>query len=122
MPQKIDSPSIISTTGNKIKIIEEFIGRVNTNTASVSIARMTSPPGWAEAGQKPDFDEYSIVLKGMLRVESVNQDLYIHAGQAVITSAGEWVRYSTPGKEGAEYIAICLPAFSIDTVHRDKHS
>jgi mannose-6-phosphate isomerase-like protein (cupin superfamily) len=119
MPTKVNAPSIIKAAGNKPKIIEEFIGRVNTKTAAVSIARMTSPSGWVEPGQTPEFDEYTVVLKGMLRVKTLKETLDIHAGEAVISHKGEWVQYSTPGAEGAEYIAVCLPAFSPETVHRD---
>jgi mannose-6-phosphate isomerase-like protein (cupin superfamily) len=120
MTTKIKTPSIISAAGNKPKTIEEFIGRVNSNTESVSIARMTSSPGWEEPGQRPQFTEYTVVLKGMVRVESENGILDVAAGEAVVAHSGEWVRYSTPGKEGAEYISVCLPAFSPETVHRDE--
>lgn len=119
MPTLIDSPTQIEAAGNKPKIIREFIGRVNSQTEAASLAQMQSPSGWVEPGQTPDFDEYTIVLKGMLRVESQDGTLDVNAGQAVIARAGEWVRYSTPGDEGAEYIAVCLPAFSMETVHRD---
>jgi mannose-6-phosphate isomerase-like protein (cupin superfamily) len=114
-------PSIIQAAGNKPKVIEEFIGRVNSQTADVSIARMTSPAGWIEPGQTPQFDEYTIVLRGTLRVETRESVLEVTAGQAVITRRGEWVRYSTPGEEGAEYIAACVPAFSPGIVHRDEN-
>lgn len=120
MPIKIDKPAVIKAAGNKPKIIEEFIGRVNTGTESISIARMQSPSGWAEPGQRPEFNEYTIVLRGMLRVESENGALEVRAAEAVIAKAGEWVRYRTPEPEGAEYIAICLPAFSPESVHRDE--
>ena len=120
MPTKIKSPTIIKAAGNKPKLIEEFIGRVNTKTGAVSIARMKSPPGWIEPGQTPEFDEYTVVLKGTLRVESEKETMDIHAGEMVIVCTGEWVKYSSPGPEGAEYIAVCLPAFSPETVHRDK--
>lgn len=120
MPTLIHAPTRIQAAGNKPKIIEEFIGRANNNEARLSIARMKSPPGWQEPGQTPEFDEFTVVLAGMLRVESREGTLDVQAGQAVVTRAGEWVRYSTPGEEGAEYIAVCLPAFSIDTVHRDE--
>jgi mannose-6-phosphate isomerase-like protein (cupin superfamily) len=120
MPLKISSPSIITAAGNKPKKIEEFIGRVNSKTSSVSIARMTSPSGWVEPGQKPDFDEYTVVLKGTLKVQTKKETLEINSGEAVLVNKGEWVQYSTPGPEGAEYIAVCLPAFSPDTVHRDE--
>ena len=119
MVTKIKSPTIIEAAGNKPKIIQEYIGRVNTRTDKVSIARMKSPSGWIEPGQTPEFDEYTLVLKGMLRIETKEETLEIAAGEAVVTHKNEWVRYSTPGSEGAEYIAICLPAFSLDTVHRD---
>ena len=120
MPTKIECPSIIEAAGSKPKRIEEYIGRVNSDTAAVSVARMVSPPGWLEPGQRPVFDEYTVVLNGRLRVESEDGVLDIRAGQAVITHAGQWVRYSTPEPEGAEYIAVCLPAFSPETVHRDE--
>jgi mannose-6-phosphate isomerase-like protein (cupin superfamily) len=120
MPVKITSPSIITAAGNKPKKIEEFFGRVNSKTNSVSIARMTSPFGWVEPGQKPEFDEYTVVLKGQLKVKTEKETLEINAGEAIIAQKGEWIQYSTPGAEGAEYIAVCLPAFSPDTVHRDE--
>ena len=116
--KKISSPSIIESAGNKPKVIEEYVGRVNSGTNSISIAKMSSPPGWKEPGQKPQFDEYTIVLRGILKVESKTETLFIKGGEAVIVNSGEWVQYSTPN-EGAEYIAICLPAFSLDTVNRD---
>ena len=119
MPIKIDKPTIIESTGNKPKIIKEYIGRVNSENIDVSIARMKSPPGWQEPGQTPEFDEYTVVLKGMLRVESKSGTIDINEGEAVIVKANEWIRYSTPDDEGAEYIAVCLPAFSPNTVHRD---
>jgi quercetin dioxygenase-like cupin family protein len=119
MPTHIQQPSIVQAAGNKPKIIEEFVGRVNSGTAGVSVARMKSPSGWVEPGQTPEFDEYTLVLRGTLRVSSPGGSIDVHAGQAVIAHAGEWVQYSTPGPEGAEYVAICLPAFSMDTVHRD---
>lgn len=120
MAKLILSPSIVEAAGNKPKKIEEFIGRVNSETGELSIARMTSPSGWLEPGQTPEFDEYTVVLKGTLHIETKKESFDVEAGQAVIASKGEWVRYSTPGALGAEYIAICLPAFSIDTVHRDE--
>ena len=120
MPIKISSPSIITAAGNKPKKIEEFFGRVNSKTDSVSIARMTSPSGWVEPGQKPEFDEYTVVLKGTLKVKTEKETFEINAGEAIIAQKGEWIQYSTPGPEGAEYIAVCLPAFSPDTVHRDE--
>ena len=119
MPTFINSPSIIKAAGNKPKVIEEFIGRVNSDTEGVSIARMKSPSGWVEPGQIPEFDEYTIVLKGTLRVETKNESFDIKEGEAIITHKGEWVRYSSPLPDGAEYIAVCLPAFSPDAVHRD---
>ena len=120
MPVKISSPSIITAAGNKPKKIEEFFGRVNSKTDSVSIARMTSPSGWVEPGQKPEFDEYTVVLKGTLNVKTEKESLQINTGEAIIARKGEWIQYSTPGPKGAEYIAVCLPAFSPDTVHRDE--
>jgi mannose-6-phosphate isomerase-like protein (cupin superfamily) len=120
MARLIEKPTIVQAAGNKPKVIEEFVGRVNSGTAAVSVARMKSPGGWIEPGQTPEFDEYTVVLRGTLRVTTKNGDLDVRAGQAVITPAGEWVKYSTPGDEGAEYVAICLPAFSPETVHRDE--
>ncbi len=120
MPEKIDKPTVIKAAGNKPKLIEEFVGRVNSKTDAVSIARMKSPTGWVEPGQTPEFDEYTVVLKGVLSVESRDGTIDVSPGEAVITRKGEWVKYSTPGPEGAEYIAVCLPAFSPDTVHRDS--
>ena len=119
MPTLIQSPSRIEVVGNKPKLIDEFIGRVNSNNSNVSIARMQSPAGWVEPGQTPEFEEFTIVLKGMLRVMHKGGALDVHSGQAVVAHAGEWVQYSTPEPDGAEYIAICLPAFSMETVHRD---
>lgn len=118
MPRLIDSPSKITAAGNKPKQIEEFVGRINTGNEDVSIARMISPTGWVEPAQRPEFVEYTVVLKGMLRVESADSTFDVQAGQAIITSPGEEVRYSTPDAQGAEYIAVCLPAFSPETVHR----
>jgi len=120
MPTLVASPTRIEAAGNKPKIIEEFIGRVNSREESLSIARMRSPFGWVEPGQTPDFDEFTIVLKGLLRVAYPGGHLDVSAGQAVITHAGEWVQYSTPTEEGAEYIAVCMPAFSPFLVHRDE--
>lgn len=120
MPVLISKPTIIAAAGTKPKKIEEFIGRVNSETGSVSVARMTSPEGWLEPGQRPEFDEYTIVLNGSLRVTTSDESIDVSAGQAVIVKAGEWVQYSTPAASGAEYIAVCLPAFSMDTVHRDE--
>lgn len=119
MPTHIQKPTIIAAAGNKPKIIEEFIGRVNSKTSAVSVAKMTSPGGWVEPGQTPEFDEYTVVLSGSLRVTTRDGSMDVGAGQAVITHAGEWVQYSTPGEDGAEYVAICLPAFGPDIVHRD---
>lgn len=119
MPTKINGPSIIDAAGTRPKRIEEFIGKVNSGTGALSVARMISPPGWREPGQRPAFVEYTVVLKGRLRVESEAGTLDIRAGEAVIAHAGQWVRYSTPEPEGAEYIAVCQPAFSPETVHRD---
>ncbi|HEX2230108.1 MAG TPA: cupin domain-containing protein [Candidatus Binatia bacterium] len=120
MAQLIAQPTVIPAAGEPPKIIREFVGRVNSATADISIAKMSSPSGWREPGQTPEFDEYTIVLKGELQVETRNTLHRVAAGQAIIVKAGEWVRYSTPGPEGAEYIAACLPAFSPDTVHRDR--
>lgn len=119
MARHIAQPTVIAGAGNKPKRIEEYIGRVNSDEAKVSVARMTSPPGWVEPGQRPAFDEVTLVLRGMVRVESDAGTLDVHAGQAVLTRAGEWVRYSTPGEDGADYVAVCVPAFSPDSVHRD---
>lgn len=119
MATHIQQPSIVQAAGNKPKIIEEYIGRVNSQTGDLSVARMKSPGGWVEPGQTPEFDEYTVVLRGTLRVTTKSGSTDVHAGQAVIAHKGEWVQYSTPGAEGAEYVAICLPAFSMDTVHRD---
>ena len=119
MPSLIKSPTQIKAEGNKLKIIKEFIGKVNSSTQQISIAKMTSPSGWEEPGQTPEFTEYTLVLKGMLKVESKESIFEVNAGQAIITYPGEWIRYSTPGADGAEYIAVCLPAFSPETVHRD---
>jgi len=119
MPRLIEQPTLIQAAGNKPKQIHEFVGRVNSGDQHVSVARMVSPEGWVEPGQRPEFEEITVVLRGMLRVEHEQGTLDVAAGQAVITAPGEWVRYSTPELGGAEYIAICLPAFSPDTVHRD---
>jgi mannose-6-phosphate isomerase-like protein (cupin superfamily) len=118
----IPQPTIIKAAGNKPKIIEEFIGRVNSKTEDVSIAHMKSPTGWIEPGQTPEFDEYTLVLKGMLRVTTKAGVTDVRPGQAIICSKGEWVQYSTPEPEGADYIAVCLPAFSPSLVHRDAQS
>ena len=119
MPNLIDKPTRVEAAGNKPKLIDEFIGRVNSGTSAASVAHMRSPSGWVEPGQTPEFEEYTMVLKGMIRVEHRDGAMEVHAGQAIIAHAGEWIRYSTPGSDGAEYIAVCLPAFSMDTVHRD---
>ena len=120
MPIFIEKPSIIEAAGNKPKKIEEFVGRVNSDDSNISIARMTSPDGWVEPGQRPEFKELTVVLEGTLVVEYEGGTLKINSGQAVITQPGEWVRYSTPDEGGAKYIAVCLPAFSPDTVNRDE--
>ena len=120
MPTLVSQPTRITAAGNKPKLIDEYIGRVNSKTSATSVAHMRSPQGWEEPGQSPDFDEFTIVLKGMLRVEHKSGALNVNAGQAVIAHRGEWVKYSTPQDGGAEYIAVCLPAFSMDTVHRDS--
>ena len=119
MPRLIAAPTVIAAAGTKPKKIEEFAGRVNSGHAQVSVAKMTSPSGWQEPGQRPEFEEITVVLKGMLRVEHEGGSLDVRAGQAVVASPGEWIRYSSPEPGGAEYVAICLPAFSPDTVHRD---
>ncbi|CAI2717483.1 cupin domain-containing protein [Nitrospina watsonii] len=119
MAQFIDKPTLVEAAGTKPKIIKEYIGNVNSKTPGVSLAHMTSPEGWEEPGQTPEFDEYTLVLQGMLNVETKEETFEVSAGQAVITSKGEWVRYSTPRAGGAQYIAVCLPAFTPDTVHRD---
>jgi len=120
MPTLLAHPTRIQAAGNKPKLIDEYIGRVNSETSALSLAHMRSPGGWVEPGQTPDFDEFTVVLKGMLRVEHKNGAVEVQAGQAVIAHTGEWVRYSTPNAEGAEYIAVCLPAFSMESVHRDQ--
>lgn len=119
MPTLIEKPTRITAAGNKPKLIDELVGRVNTGEERLSIAHMRSPSGWQEPGQRPEFDEYTVVLAGELVVENEGTTLSVRAGQAVLVRAGEWVRYATPGNEGAEYIAICLPAFAPDIVHRD---
>lgn len=120
MPVFVDGPTRVAAVGEPPKLIEEYVGRVNTGDSGVSVARMQSPPGWSEPGQRPEFDEFTLVLRGMLRVEHEAGAMEVKAGQAVITRKGEWVRYSTPGSEGAEYVAVCIPAFGPDIVHRDK--
>ena len=119
MIKLIPSPKVIRAAGNLPKSIHEFFGRANSQTDEVSIALMKSPAGWEEPGQAPEFDEYTLVLKGTLRVETKKDDFYVHQHQAIMVGRGEWVRYSSPGAEGAEYVAVCLPAFSPETVHRD---
>ncbi len=119
MARLISKPTTIPAAGQPPKIIEEFFGQVNSQTANVSIAKMTSPAGWREPGQTPEFDEYTVVLSGELLVETRNAIHHVAAGQAIIVQAGEWVRYSTPGGDGAQYFAVCLPAFSPARVHRD---
>ena len=119
MARLIERPAIVQAAGNKPKKIEEFVGRVNSGDAALSVARMTSPGGWQEPGQTPEFDEFTLVLTGTLTVETKQGTIRVTAGQAVHTPAGEWVRYSTPDPGGASYIAVCAPAFSMETVHRD---
>lgn len=119
MPRLIEQPTVIKAAGNKPKRIEEFAGRVNSSQSDVSVARMTSPQGWVEPGQTPEFQEVTLVLRGMLRVEHATGTTEVRAGQAIVTAPGEWVRYSTPEEGGAEYVAVCTPAFAMDTVHRD---
>lgn len=119
MPKIIKNPTRIEAAGNKQKVINEFVGRVNSSTEQISIAKMKSPAGWEEPGQTPGFDEYTIVLKGLLRVETKEKIYDIKAGEGIITFKGEWIKYSTPAQEGAEYIAVCVPAFSPETVNRD---
>ena len=122
MPTVIAAPTVIQAAGHPPKRIEEYAGRVNSGHANVSVARMQSPSGWKEPGQRPTFEEITIVLRGMVRVEHENGVIEVPAGQAVVTHPGEWVRYSSPGPEGAEYVAVCLPAFSMETVNRDPES
>lgn len=120
MPTIIKSPTIIEPAGNKPKIIEEYFGRVNSKTEEVSIAKMTSPQGWVEPGQCPEFDEYTVVLKGTLQVKTKNEIIDVKAGSAILTKKGEWIQYSTPYDGNVEYISVCLPAFSVETVNRDE--
>ena len=120
MPELIPTPTRIVAAGNKPKAIDEYVGRVNSRSTALSIAHMRSPAGWEEPGQRPEFDEYTLVLKGMLRVSHESGSLDVRAGQAVVARAGEWIRYASPEADGAEYVAVCLPAFSPDTVHRDS--
>jgi len=122
MPTVIPAPSVIQAAGHPPKRIEEYAGRVNSGHRDVSVARMRSPSGWKEPGQRPEFEEITVVLQGMVRVEHEKGTTDVHAGQAIVTHPGEWVRYSSPGPEGAEYVAVCLPAFSMETVHRDEGS
>ncbi len=122
MPRLIEKPTIIEAAGRRPKRIEEYVGRVNTGHATESVARMRSPSGWEEPGQRPEFEEVTVVLEGMVRVEYEGGALEVRAGQAVITKPGEWIRYSTPDPEGAAYVAICLPAFSPQSVHRDDEA
>ena len=119
MPTLIEQPTIVQAAGNKPKQIQEFAGRVNSGHSSVSVARMVSPAGWREPGQRPQFEEITIVLRGLVRVEHEHGVIDVRAGQAVVARPGEWIRYSSPEADGAEYIAVCMPAFSPDTVHRD---
>ena len=119
MIQHIKTPALIKAAGNKEKRIEEFFGRVNSNTSEVSIAKMTSPEGWVEPGQCPEFNEYTLVLKGTLKVQTRGDEFLVSAGQAILTGSGEWVQYSSPFAGGAEYVAVCLPAFAMDLVRRD---
>lgn len=120
MPKLIEGPTVIAAAGNKPKKIEEYAGRVNSGHSSISVARMQSPEGWVEPGQRPEFEEITVVLRGMLRVEHEGGVIDVGAGQAIVASPGEWVRYSSPLPGGAEYLAVCLPAFSPQTVHRDE--
>ena len=120
MPTLVPAPTRIASAGNKPKLIDEYVGRVNTSTEGVSIAHMRSPGGWIEPGQRPTFDEFTVVLRGLLRVEHEAGVLDVEAGQAVIVRRGEWVRYGTPSDEGAEYVAVCLPAFSLEGAQRDE--
>jgi len=121
MPTLIAKPTRVEAAGNKPKLIDEYVGRVNSQSSQASVAHMRSPGGWLEPGQTPEFDEFTLVLKGLLRVEHRGGALEVRAGQAVIAHQGEWVRYSTPEPDGAEYIAVCVPAFSPETVHRDQN-
>lgn len=120
MPEKIDQPTVIEAVGNKPKLIREFFGRVNSQTSALSLARMSSPAGWEEPGQRPEFDEYTLILSGRMVVETEAERIELGPDQAVLTRAGEWIRYSTP--EATEYVAVCLPAFSPETVHRDAEA
>ena len=122
MPELVDSPAVVKPAGTRPKRIEEYVGRVRTETDRVSVARMQSPSGWSEPGQRPDFEEITVVLRGVLHVEHEGGHMEVRAGQALIAHPGEWVRYSTPEPEGAEYVAVCLPAFSPQSVHRDPET
>jgi len=122
MPTLVAQPTRIAAPGNKPKLIDEYIGQVNSDTAGVSIAHMRSPQGWEEPGQTPEFDEFTVVVEGMLRVRHKEGVVDVAAGQAVIAHRGEWIQYSTPAEGGAEYVAVCLPAFSMNTVHRDEET
>jgi mannose-6-phosphate isomerase-like protein (cupin superfamily) len=122
MPELIERPTIVESAGNMPKRIEEYTGRVNSGHGKVSVARMQSPPGWSEPGQRPEFEEITLVLRGVLRVEHESGVLEVRAGQAVVARPGEWVRYSSPEPDGAEYVAVCLPAFSPETVHHDPQA
>jgi len=119
MPELIGAPSRVAAAGEPPKLIDEYVGRASTGDTWLSVAHMRSPSGWAEPGQRPEFDEFTVVLRGTLIVETPGGQLTVQAGQGVHTSPGEWVRYSTPGADGAEYISVCVPAFAPDTVHRD---
>jgi ethanolamine utilization protein EutQ len=120
MPTLISEPTRIACAGNKPKLIDEYIGQINSKTTAISVAHMRSPAGWEEPGQTPEFEEVTLVIKGMVRVRHKGGEMNVNAGQAVIAHAGEWIQYSTPGDQGAEYVAICTPAFSMQTVHRDR--
>ncbi len=122
MPRFIETPAIVESAGNKPKRIEEFIGRVNSGEERLSVARMKSPAGWVEPGQTPQFHEYTLVLSGMVKVQTRDATHEVRGGQAFVAEPGEWVQYSTPEGDGAEYVAVCLPAFSMDSVHRDDES
>ena len=122
MPRLIAKPTIIEAPGTPPKQIHEYVGRVNSGTSQASVAHMKSPSGWSEPGQRPEFDEYTLVLHGTLRVETEDGTIEVNQGEAIICHAGEWIRYSSPSPEGAEYIAVCLPAFSPETVHRDDET
>ena len=120
MPRLISNPALIKAEGNKIKIIREFFGKVNSGNSDVSIAMMKSPEGWTEPGQKPEFDEYTIVIKGVLHIKTIDSEYDISEGQGIVINKNEWVQYSSPNLEGAEYVSVCIPAFSPEAVHRDN--